>query len=118
MTKKGTIITGTPEDLVLDGRISEIFNHRQYSFDEGSGGFSIKSNGPKITVVGNGKISLWTKRAVERAGFKPVTSGGIVEIRCSSENSKPQWKLVTTNKQVSCGSIGELIDFLSKQKTA
>jgi iron complex transport system ATP-binding protein len=113
---QGAIITGTPEDLVLDGRISQIFNHRQYSFDEGSGGFSIKANGPKITVVGNGKISLWTKRAVERAGFKPVNSGGILEIRCSFDNSKPKWNLVTPNEQISCKSIEELIDFLNKHK--
>lgn len=111
--EKENLITGAPEDLVLDGLISKVFDSQQYFFDQELGGFATKSKGMKVKVTGSGNILIWTKRALERAGYQAVDQEAGVEIICMEGDSNRQWNIITKERSASCNSIEELIISLS-----
>ena len=67
----GRITTGVPEDLIIDGVFEKVFISKDVKFDPFSGDYFIdiprKSN---IHVSGEGLFYTWTKRALERIGYK------------------------------------------------
>ncbi len=108
------IITGAPEDLVLDGLISKVFDGEQYFFDQELGGFSMKSRGIKVKVSGSGRILIWTKRALERAGYQAVDHQVDIQVICKGIDSDRKWEIVTEDQTVICDSIGELTASLTE----
>lgn len=73
MTEKGGVVTGVPEDLVLNGSFDSAFRNNNYVFNPSNGNFSM--NYPmtrKISVSGNKLRMYWTLRALARAGFMVV----------------------------------------------
>jgi len=112
--EKKNLIAGAPEDLVLDGLISKVFDSQQYFFDQDLGGFAMKSEGIKVKVTGSGSTLIWTKRALERAGYQPVNIDVGSEIVCRESNSGRQWNIRSEESSESCNSIEELIDFLKE----
>jgi iron complex transport system ATP-binding protein len=70
-----SIKTGIPEDLVLDGSIDEVFQFK--GFDLKSGKIEHQPyRGIKIKLEGQGPTYLWTKNALERAGFEVTSQEG------------------------------------------
>ncbi|MFM7193702.1 MAG: ABC transporter ATP-binding protein [Bacteroidota bacterium] len=69
----GMIHCGIPEDLVLDGRIDQVFSLKGFSLKTGKmerKGLPVRS----FLVSGSGHALLWTKNALERSGYG--TDGG------------------------------------------
>ena len=105
MPKSDEIIIGSPEDLVLDGSLENIFHNKSIEFDKLAGNFRIQFNKTKdIKLIGKGINKYWTERALLRKGFNinndcPV----IVEI---IDN---YWSLKKDNKTICCKSITELL---------
>lgn len=67
----GSFHDGAPEDLVLNGVISQVFAIGEISYDAERGRFHIPVH-PKgsARITGeNGKFRFWTERAMERIGF-------------------------------------------------
>lgn len=61
---------GTPEELVLDGSLQEVFHSAEVHFDAESGTFKFQQHAlAHIDLVGSGLPGLWTQRALEREGF-------------------------------------------------
>lgn len=76
LTSDGVLHAGAPEDLVLNGAFEQAFAAEGVSFDAASGTFRV-NGGAKgtVAVVGDGLPALWTKRALERAGFSTADTG-------------------------------------------
>jgi iron complex transport system ATP-binding protein len=108
------MVTGAPEDLVLEGSISKAFNSLQYTFDQDLGGFTKKSIGIKIQVTGAGNTLVWTKRALERAGYAPVDDPVGTEILCESSDDGHRWKINIDGQTLKCTSIEKLLDSLKR----
>ncbi|UII27703.1 ABC transporter ATP-binding protein [Fulvivirga maritima] len=62
------IISGIPEDLVLNGAIDHVFKLKGY--DLRTGQLEKRSLGKKVNLTGQGHEYLWTKNALERNGFE------------------------------------------------
>ncbi|CAN5420314.1 ABC transporter ATP-binding protein [soil metagenome] len=109
---KNEIFTGSPEDLILNGKIAKTFQKKSFSFDVKTGFFKIKRN-LKNTAKLNGKgIALkWTAHALERIGFAIVENAQI-EISVLEENQNILWKLKGKNNQYFFKSIEELTEHL------
>lgn len=108
----GTVVSGSPEDLVLDGSLSRFFNSRGMDFDCRTGHLSTGISGPQVGVDGDSLTVRWMANALARNGFTPVLpNSGIPCIRCISptsiEVSFPASKEVTS---VSC--ISQAIRYL------
>jgi len=72
----GQILTGTPEDLVLSGAFEAAFQGEGVHFDRQSGTFHLnRAGGSLVKVNGSGVPHIWTRRALERAGFEIAHNG-------------------------------------------
>jgi iron complex transport system ATP-binding protein len=62
------LITGIPEDLVLNGSFDEIFKFKGFDLKTGKVSHEAWRN-KSVKLVGEGYEYLWTKNALERNGF-------------------------------------------------
>jgi len=70
MDDKGQIMSGAPEDLVLNGSFAQAFKRAGVLFDPLSGTFDTQNSGSKsVFLEGQGSELVWTRRALHRAGF-------------------------------------------------
>lgn len=70
MNKQGTIYSGCPEDLILNGKFKEVFGNETLDFDMENGTFTVKQkNAIPIMVEGKNPFYKWTLNALHRNGF-------------------------------------------------
>jgi iron complex transport system ATP-binding protein len=75
-TNEKQLITGIPEDLVLDGSFDHVFQFK--GFDLKTGKIQQEVYQAKtINLVGEGHEYLWTKNALERNGYAVITEGSV-----------------------------------------
>jgi len=103
-----SIVTGMPEDLVLDGSFDEIFKFKGFDLKTGKV-YHEAFQQTSVRVEGNGHNYLWTKNALERCGFSITEDPSSHKIRIISEGNSSRW-IVNDSQQF--GSIHELIDHL------
>jgi len=89
------IVTGMPEALVLDGRLEKAFHRNGFEFDRHSGSFRIHHE-PTATIglLGNGTEAYWTKRALERLGYRVESeeSAAPQRLELSGSNGSKCWR--------------------------
>ena len=105
---EGALQTGVPEDLILDGVFEEAFQSDGVRFDADTGAFVLNAQRGQSTVAvsGQGRRAYWTKRALERAGFRVGDAGAewCVDIR-----EDDTWCVERDGVVRECGSIADLI---------
>ncbi len=70
LIRDSRVIEGAPEDLVLSGDFSTLFNSSRVIFDPEDGSFRMPSAaGTRVNLKGEGKYRFWTMKALERAGY-------------------------------------------------
>lgn len=71
MESHGRMEIGVPEDLVLNGTFAACFGKSGSVFDISTGAFRfMEPRGELIELVGSGPSAFWTRRALERKGFR------------------------------------------------
>ena len=72
----GPLLSGVPEDRVLSDAFGRTFAEAGVRFDKGSGAFTLK-NAPRgaVALRGSGVPGMWTRRALDRAGYCVVPEG-------------------------------------------
>lgn len=99
------LLTGIPEDLVLDGSLDRVFQFKGFNLKTGKV-FHESYRGVTINLVGEGHEYLWTKNALERCGYEIGDSGSLkIEIRNSG---------FEISNGTSCVSIHELLEAIGK----
>ena len=67
----GNLITGTPEELVMNDHFSSVFDKKGTLYDKSTGVFKMNApTGPVIEMLGDGIPAFWTRRALERIGYR------------------------------------------------
>lgn len=87
--KEQNLLTGIPEDLVLDGSFDEIFRFKGFDLKTGKV-FHKPWRGVSIKVEGSGYELLWTKNALERNGFI-VDDHANYQIEIISDSRQLNW---------------------------
>jgi len=108
--KNKTIVTGIPEDLVLNGTFDDIFQFKGFDLKTGK----VKQEpylGKTIRLTGEGFEYRWTKNALERNGFEVVSTEAKYEISMSAKGTNLQWIM----KDGVYTSIGELLVALTER---
>lgn len=105
---EGELATGMPEELVLQGRFAAAFAAEGITFDMLSGSFQVGGPaGAPLFVAGAGPETVWSKRALARAGYElvdePAAAVAHIEIRAD------QWLLRAAGDEESVGSLAELL---------
>lgn len=110
----GRLVDGAPEDLILNGHFGDAFRSEGVWFDVQTGAFTApqsSSNRP-VTVQGDGIAALWTRRALERVGFRVTsTTDAAVAIRAESGT----WHIRHGEYESEHPSIHTLLETLTTQ---
>ena len=96
LPKGGTMQTGAPEDLVLNGAFENAFASEGVDFDRDEGAFRVHHTfRGSVSLTGEGMLRYWTQRAIEREGLqiKDVGSNGVWHVEVESTGKRPLWKL-------------------------
>ncbi|MTI32251.1 ABC transporter ATP-binding protein [Xanthovirga aplysinae] len=102
------IYCGLPEDLILEGKVAQTFLKEGISFDQSSGKFKVLPvKGLPIKVEGSGLNYLWTRHALERKGYLPVTTNSNYKLQVF-ENPR-RWLLKTEEQENIYSSLRKLL---------
>ncbi|MBP2477344.1 iron complex transport system ATP-binding protein [Crossiella equi] len=110
---EGHVVAAAPEDLVLSGVLAGAFNGREHTFDPLAGGFQVRQHvrgTARVTGAVDELTSVWTRRAVERAGYRVVAEAGPVDVELVCHRGL--WKLATpasTTEHHSLASVVEVV---------
>lgn len=110
------IIEGAPEDLILEGQFSKIFENTKLNFNLDNGEFAIERKFKNsISLKGDGQEYYWTQKALKRYGFKIVTEVNCeINVVIRNENSKITWSIIYKNNVKEVKNILELLFFLKQ----
>lgn len=109
--KQQNILTGFPEDLVLNGAFDDIFEFK---------GFDLKSGkvlhhpfrNTNIQLTGAGAAYLWTKNALERNGFGVTAEKQEISVTLVQTSKALQWIVRKRNTQYEADSIENLMNLM------
>ncbi len=108
----GHLTCGAPEDLVLGGSFEAAFARQAVRYDAESGSFHVAVE-PTGTVwlQGSGLAGRWTRRALERRGYRVEEARGAEDPRVDviDEDDERIWRLTNLGTSHSCNSIEELL---------
>jgi iron complex transport system ATP-binding protein len=105
--KNRNIITGIPEDLVLNGTFDSIFEFK--GFDLKTGKVQHEAHRRRmVQLVGDGHQFLWTKNALERSGYEVTSSAGAHVVSIQTKSASTIWAI--DGKPML--SISELLEYL------
>ena len=106
--KNKTILTGMPEDLVLNGSFDEVFQFK--GFDLRTGKIQHEPHrGISVNVIGTGPELLWTKNALERNGFN-IEDNAKTTIHVLNEGGCYSWVLAKDGATISLPSLSAVIN--------
>lgn len=119
------LLEGAPEDLVLSGRLSEAVGQTdsgtEIEMDPQTGEFAVKrvmreeislSPGPD-DLSGPGDLRVWTKKALERNGFKVVENKETgIRVLVDMAGGSPKWILEKSGRRMELNSIYDLSLYL------
>ena len=111
----GQLITGIPEELAFNGALAEAFRSEGIEFDSALGTFKLHRQpcGP-IGLQGEGLLSQWTARALERIGFAVVRDDDNLPV--CVEVGTTEWRVKNQQGQKEFTVLADLLSFL-KQPT-
>ncbi len=117
MHRNKPLLTGIPEDLVLQGRVEEYFEYAGLRFDLEKGRFVRKSGKrhPEKTVfvLAGSLETAWLVRALERKGFRVKETDTLIKTGFFVLFEKGNFVLYHSNKQIAVvKSIAEALDVL------
>jgi len=111
ISREGVLVTGAPEDLVLSGAFASTFAAEGVVFDPARGSFEILLTGRgEVSVDAEGIVAEWTRRALERAGFRLVADAPD-RVRVATDGGIHQWISSRDGQVATHASIHELVKF-------
>ncbi|MEH2088650.1 ABC transporter ATP-binding protein [Nostoc sp.] len=116
LSTNGILNVGAPEDLVLSGAFADTFESEGVEFDVASGEFHLHtSHKGEINLIGEGIATIWTIRALKRAGFKVNQSQNSLSISVEviSNSKQVLWRITQSKTVYTYYSLYELIKFLN-----
>ncbi len=102
------VVSGIPEDLVLNGAFDEVFQFKGFDLKTGKVEHEAHRNKP-IRLIGKGYPYLWTKNALERCGYE-VTADAETVIKIQTEQTTT-WQL----QDLTLNSVADLLVSLAKR---
>ena len=116
INREGRVITGTPEDLVLDGTFEAVFEQDSFEFDRSTGSFKLhEPTKSPVYLYGDAVGLFWTRRALERSGYKVKESNGTdVQVEVLQKEESFEWIISSRRKKMREQSVQGLLQQLVK----
>jgi iron complex transport system ATP-binding protein len=111
--------SGAPEDLVLSNAFEAAFHRAGVRFDKTSGAFSVNGQrAGRVALMGEGVELIWTRRALERAGFVVADDGDFAQIVVSNVNGSTAWDVQKAGENTMHASIHALLAYLRNREVS
>jgi len=111
------IVTGAPEDLVLDGKLGKTFEAPGIAFDTRFGTFvSHRPRGPQVRVIGGGDQVRWMRRALERAGYRSSEEATLIEVGHHPNDGAGRWRLRMNSASSRHKTIQAVLEALESER--
>ncbi|MBK1878677.1 ABC transporter ATP-binding protein [Pelagicoccus mobilis] len=111
LASDGTLKTGMPEQLALEGEIAATFASGEVDWDPEQGAFRMHRNAcAKVYVGGTGAERVWTCRALSRIGYEVVDNEE--ESKLSIQVIENCWRVSFEGENFECRSLSELVERL------
>ncbi len=112
----GKVVTGAPEDLVLDGTFESVFERDSFDFDRSTGSFTLHHPQKEpIYLTGDTVGVFWTRRALEREGHQVTESNGTsLQIDVQYKNDDFVWSISNGGDEITCKSVNEMLNKLKQ----
>lgn len=112
----GSILSGTPEDMILNGAVENTFYDQNIKFNMYSGRFEFSRVFKKtIRLSGENPARKWTSLALERIGYKieeGIDAAYVQTVIIRKENEKHLWVLIDKEREKTFSSIETLLENL------
>ena len=106
---------GTPEDLVLNGSLNQMINHKAINFDKIHGRFMINYSYKRSCKLEGDKLAYyWTSNALKRNGWEVVSDNSDTAINIIKGQNGFEWIISYRGKSSTLKSIEELVKFINK----
>lgn len=107
LMKRGEpLITGTPEDLSIDGTLANFFPRKGIAFDPTTGLFRIENRYRlQVCLTGDGIRQAMAEKALRRIGIDPSAEHSDIHVTASEDFTVQRGDTV-----VHCRSVAELLD--------
>ena len=116
LVMKDAFIEGAPEDLVLDGSFTTIFDSSLIKFSLKDASFSFRRElMGKVAIEAKGITRIWTERAVNRAGFEIVNEDADLSVSVIGSEGNHSWQLSDKHKTHSFSTLYELVSWLCNE---
>lgn len=109
--KNRSILTGVPEDLVLNGSFDRIFAFKGFDLKTGKI-LHEPQTGKIIQLIGAGPDYLWTKNALERSGFEVIQEGCNTSVTVLRKADVAEWHVEKSGLNTIVNSLSELLNLL------
>jgi len=103
------LISGTPEDLAISGKINQSFYENEFEIDvlTGKVEFQRKTKGT-INLKGESSALLWTRQALERSGYQ-IVDDSLKTIEVKLKGTIIHWSVASNAGTLSGESIQSLL---------
>jgi len=109
--KNQNILTGLPEDLVLNGSFDDIFQFKGFDLRTGKV-LHTPFRETMIKLTGEGAAYLWTKNALERNGFGVTSEEQPISITLVQDSDTIGWIVKKNNVVMEADSIEKVMKLL------
>ncbi|MDZ7715537.1 MAG: ABC transporter ATP-binding protein [Balneolaceae bacterium] len=118
MNREQGLLSGVPEDLVLDGTFEHVFRQDSFDFDRETGSFNIHQlNGKEVTLTGDTVPVFWTRRALEREGYRINETGkSDIRIEAKKVDGSYIWLTRASDQKEEFYSMEALIKWLRNKR--
>ncbi len=111
---RGALLTGTPEDLVLQGHISKLYSQPgEWGFDIATGEIvapALPSLKKTVGLSGEGPEYFWTRKALIRTGYTiTVADGADCSVRIEKKGQSVRWIIIENGNTQIAGNIAEML---------
>jgi len=117
---KNEFIEGAPEDLIIEGRIGDLFGDSVVKFNSGDGSFSFcRETRGRVTLESDSEADsmekYWTIKALARAGYGLTTDHSGIMVRLSGKKTDRRWILEDNEETAEFNSIYSLVNWLNNR---
>ena len=104
-----SILTGAPEDLIINKGFFKLFENSSLKFDLDKGEIRPeRSFTKKMGVKGDGLLKFWSVHALERLGIEAVNEDKLLNLTIEEDNGKHLWRLTDNKTELIFHSIYKL----------
>jgi iron complex transport system ATP-binding protein len=115
--KKDRMVTGTPEDLIINGSFNKMIHHDAIHFDDLHGRFKIKNTTDKLcSLTGERSVYFLTQNALNRKGWTISNEKSDVSINILKNDKEFIWQVKKDNIEKEAHTIKDMLDILKIKK--